>query len=362
MIGDEQNGEDYWLDPGLEMLANLHAENFDKIRTSRVSEKSAALFQLPGVCLELVGYGDRLTETLCGALAHRKIDRIPENSEIIRWEIADSQGQSGLAVLPAPSKPELSIGGLFHNSDRDVLVERRGSYVSVFDIKAKLIQTIAPGIDGLDTDLVAKPLLRLLAGVWHRAGYILCHAAFAGLNGKGVLVPGAGGAGKSTIATASLLAGADFCGDDFVLLRQEEDGLVGHSLFSSLMLADAHIANFPQLGRYAKKYSLSAAQKHMIFVDQVFPGQTKLSLKVDAMAVPKIVQEKQSKFIAGRHSQIWRALAPTSVFSSPWQEVSRAHFLLDVVQDLEPLTYCSGSDFALIANPLMLRYANQNDR
>lgn len=61
-----------------------------------------------------------------------------------------------------------------------------------------------------------------LAGLFSRwasdSGLILLHAAAVGWDGKGVLIAGRSGSGKSTFAVSCLTAGLDFVSDDYALI------------------------------------------------------------------------------------------------------------------------------------------------
>ncbi|MBQ6395188.1 MAG: hypothetical protein IJH87_02440 [Atopobiaceae bacterium] len=61
-------------------------------------------------------------------------------------------------------------------------------------------------------------------------GMLLLHAAAVGAGGKGVLLGGRGGKGKSTLASACLRRGMDFVSDDYTLLRKT-DALVADPLY-----------------------------------------------------------------------------------------------------------------------------------
>lgn len=50
---------------------------------------------------------------------------------------------------------------------------------------------------------------------------MLIHGAAVGTGGKGILLGGSGGAGKSTLAVSCLLRGMDFSGDDYILLSRK---------------------------------------------------------------------------------------------------------------------------------------------
>lgn len=60
--------------------------------------------------------------------------------------------------------------------------------------------------------------------------------AYVNGNGKGVLLPGKGGSGKSTIAFCALSSGYPFVGDDVVLCRRDEELLIMLPFKSYLLL------------------------------------------------------------------------------------------------------------------------------
>ena len=74
----------------------------------------------------------------------------------------------------------------------------------------------------------------------------LIHAGALGRPDGGVLLLGAGGAGKSTTTLASLGSALRIAGDDFNLVDTAEPVTV-HSLYSGAKLADAARSRFPEL-------------------------------------------------------------------------------------------------------------------
>lgn len=78
--------------------------------------------------------------------------------------------------------------------------------------------------DGLYRSLESAPLRAQLRWMGLDRGRHLMHAAAVGHGRDGMLLMGAGGAGKSTTALAAMLAGMAFVCDDFCVLRPEPDG------------------------------------------------------------------------------------------------------------------------------------------
>lgn len=90
----------------------------------------------------------------------------------------------------------------------------------------------------------ARPLTRLLAWFGEHHGLTWVHAACVGTDRGGVVIPAAGGSGKSTVAVAALLAGMSFAGDDFALLDTARDpgndtvlGVYGNTMLSAESIA-----------------------------------------------------------------------------------------------------------------------------
>ena len=81
-----------------------------------------------------------------------------------------------------------------------------------------------------ETGKAEPPRLQDTLGLMFRwaleSGMFLLHGAAVGKSGKGVLLGGMGGAGKSTLALSCLQMGMDFTGDDYVLMSRRGPHLV----------------------------------------------------------------------------------------------------------------------------------------
>lgn len=73
---------------------------------------------------------------------------------------------------------------------------------------------------GLKTDYTqfSHGMTDLLEEWGRKNGLLMLHGAAVGVDGKGVIIAGKGGAGKSTLSVACLMAGMDFVGDDYFML------------------------------------------------------------------------------------------------------------------------------------------------
>lgn len=89
-----------------------------------------------------------------------------------------------------------------------------------------------------------------LAELLKRQGLFMVHAAGLALQGKGLLLAGQSGAGKTTLALALLRAGFDFLGDDTVFLSHDQRGLLAQAFPDETDVMPQTFEFFPELRRH----------------------------------------------------------------------------------------------------------------
>jgi len=165
-----------------------------------------------------------------------------------------------------------------------------------------------------------KPL-HVFLSVWYNDREVqMVHAGLVSKNGKGVLFPGMGGAGKSTSALACLCAGFDYLGDDYIGLQALAEGsFVGHSLYNSTWLEPEHISRFPSLLPHAIPGTLPQEEKSLILLSHVFPKRLARSAPISVLALPRIVDTHATRFRPASKGEALLALAPTSMLALPFR-------------------------------------------
>ncbi len=164
-------------------------------------------------------------------------------------------------------------------------------------------------------------------------GARLCHAATLGHAGKGVLLSGAGGSGKSGTTLAGIAGGLSTVGDDYCLLTLG-DGPSAHPLYRILKQDPAGVAR--ALGSAASsrfgavnwqgKYEIHAsALSHSPFVDR---------LTIKALLLPKVAQAQKSELRPVSAGVAMRAFAPSSVFQLPDDEARGIQFAASLCRKL----------------------------
>lgn len=324
--------------------------------TAPPNETRSRHFALPGIALTVEATGAEAGALLTAAFSHLETSGpAPEGTPLV-WRIGDASPLEAFPNFPPLPTAMHDLGNFNISEDGTLFVERRRGMVTVYDHQNGVITSICQGADALENDVIAKPLLRFLMGILQQNRIYLAHAALVGLNGQGVLVTGKGGMGKSTISSAALGGGLSFCGDDFVALQRVDGAIIGHSLYATLLLHPDQVALHPHFSGLCRASHSVEVPKTVVILGKAFERQTVTRLRIEAMAVPKITADPMSCLQPLSRVAALRALTPTSVFSSPWREVERARFLIDLAADLSCFEYVSGSDFSQISDPVRGRY------
>ena len=160
-----------------------------------------------------------------------------------------------------------------------------------------------------------KPF-RVLLSVWlHDRGIQVIHAALVAKGGRGILLPGRGGAGKTTSALACLLAGLEYLGDDYVGLERLGDGaFAGHSLYDSTWLEPDHLVRFPPLIPHAIHGVLPWERKRLVHLSEVLPQRLVRTVPIHLVALPRLTRAPRTSSRPASKAEAVLAMVPTSMF------------------------------------------------
>ena len=157
--------------------------------------------------------------------------------------------------------------------------------------------------------------LHVPLSLWHKNQDIpLMHAGMVSKNGRGVLLAGPGGSGKSTSAVMCAHAGFDYLSDDLVGLELSSDGcFVGHSLYNSTFMEPDHLKRFSQLERYAIRGRYSFEKKHLVLLSQIASLRFARSCRIHSVVLPRVLNGFTSCFREASKGEALLALAPSSL-------------------------------------------------
>ncbi len=164
-------------------------------------------------------------------------------------------------------------------------------------------------------------------------GARLCHAATLGNDGKGILLSGAGGSGKSGTTLAGIAGGLSTVGDDYCLLTLDDD-VSAHPLYRILkqdpagvarVLGSAAASHFGAIN-WQGKYEIHASDlPRTPFVDR---------LAIKALVLPRVAHAEHSELRPISAGAAMRAFAPSSVFQLPDDEAQGIHFAAKLCRNL----------------------------
>lgn len=137
-------------------------------------------------------------------------------------------------------------------------------------------------------DNVVTPTLQ---DVRLRLGLVSVHSAAVALDGRGALLLGPGGSGKSTTALLLTLAGFDFLSDDGVTLRLEEGALVARSSSREILLLPDGAERWAALrfvGELPVRPRPHKVAKHVLRMDRAMPERCLDRTVVSVVTFPEI--------------------------------------------------------------------------
>ncbi len=205
-------------------MSHLAEEYFDAISQasdfamSQASQPKRRVFRIAGLAVDLKADGEEMFAAVTDAFSHLPSGQEPADLSITCWS-SDVTG----CPLPPPPMPDVEValrgelpvvdGGRFrfgfHSYSRTLMA------ADVQSGNAFVITESGMGQRGFER---ASPLRGPLSWLFAARGRLIVHAAAIASEGRGVLLIGPGGAGKSTLASAALQTGWAFLGDDLVAI------------------------------------------------------------------------------------------------------------------------------------------------
>lgn len=196
-----------------------------------------------------------------------------------------------------------------------------------------------------------SPLRAFLHWDYAARGMRLAHAGTLGLEGKGVLLAGAGGAGKSGTVVAGLLHGLDSVGDDYVLVDLE-GSVTARPLFSTLKQDPKGFARLRLKERLGAGRPLNWQGKHILHIGEIAPRPIRATLDIFALMVPRIGGSETSSIMPMSRRDAMMALAPSGIAQMPGERESGFRFFGDLTRLLPCYRLSLGPDPVEIAGTI----------
>jgi len=219
----------------------------------------------------------------------------------------------------------------------------------VYDLAARRGVQLMKGPDVFPPWEPGAPLRVFLHWAYAEQGRRLAHAGTLGRDGKGVMLAGAGGSGKSGTVLAGLIHGLSSVGDDYVLL-DIDDGVTAYPVFSTLKQDPA---GFDRLGLDARvrRRPLNWQGKHQFTIRELAPDGIAERLDIAAILLPRI-GAGATRIEPASAKEALLALAPSALYQMPGERESGFRFFSRVVAALPAFHIHLGTDPAEIAGAL----------
>ncbi len=186
---------------------------------------------------------------------------------------------------------------------------------------------------------------RILFHLWtHDLPSQLVHAGAMAKNGKGVLIPGQSGSGKSTSCLNLLQAGYDYLGDDYVWVELGEKIKVFSLYQSAKIEADNLHERFSDWIPYMSNPTNYLQQKAIFDIKNLYPNAGITSTEIKAILLPKVAHQEWTRFEKANPTHALMATAPTTLHHLPHNREISYQKMMKISTSLPNYHWRLGSD------------------
>ena len=301
-------------DGGADLGFNLMRNAFAQAKRMQPDLFHDSSYVLAGRPVQMRIVGRRLAEFMHLPFAHLRVDDphlTAPRLTIELWDQAETNVscQLGLIRDDLDSHPNLK-----HSADgRYASYQLQHSLVCLDRVSGSMVGYVS-NAEELSLYERGRPL-HVLLSLWHKSlDMPLVHAGLVSKNGRGVLLAGPGGSGKSTSAIASACAGFDYLSEDLVGLQSSpDDGFVGHSLYSSTFIEPDHLKRFALFEGHAIEGRYSFEKKLLVLLSQIAPLRFARACQIHAVVLPRVLHLPASQLRPASKGEALLTLAPSSL-------------------------------------------------
>ena len=144
-------------------------------------------------------------------------------------------------------------------------------------------------------------------------GAQMVHCAAIGKNGRGVLMTGPGGSGKSTTTAAAIDRGLETSGEDFVLIEGQAPPLA-HAVFDTLKLTGMALDAFTDLAREVVNPGRPEGEKACVHLGQTAAENFVSCIAIKGLASLSLGHGDRTTWRQASPVVVLQALAPSTMF------------------------------------------------
>lgn len=335
----------------VEAAAPPIVEAFEQAIGARPDEVRQGRAWLGGYSTELRVAGCDLYESLARTLAPAPEDE-PAELRIDLWDAA-------VTGSPVPEGPplngwrqDIAGGPLIRSADRRWLAHHHPDIDLWVDMaQGRLVGGVRTRRESIGWH-PARPLQTIfiywLAGL-RRA---VLHAAMVVVDGRGALVAGPSGHGKSTTAAASVAAGVGVVGDDTVALEETGGGWIGHCMHATLKTRTGAARLAPELAGVARPLAGRWAGESVIYLNEVRPESIVRSAPLSAILLPRLSDRAETEVEPIRAGAALAVLTGTALSLQPGEVAAGFEQVSALAEDLPAFRLRIGRDPSTIPDAI----------
>ena len=224
----------------------------------------------------------------------------PEAPSDLRFEFHPTADASrhGVRRPTVPGRMVLELPGgqvLYLEASRQLYIDLAGCARMLCDTQTGEVCVSYLESEASNAGLLSHPLFIIpLSELLKRRGLYMVHAAGLSLDGKGLLVAGASGAGKTTLTIALLRAGFGFLGDDTAFLCTRSQGLRVLAFPDEIDITPHTASFFPELQDFARRPSPAGRPKQSLISTRVYSARPTWECAPAVLVFPQIAQVHES--------------------------------------------------------------------
>ena len=306
-----------------------------------------ATYRLAGLSIERISDDGTVAELVDSRLSALRSDAVvgADITLELRGPLGDAEWPerpSG-AGRPIYDLEDLAID-YFDSSDR-LFVDCNGQVRMECAPAEGSIRIGISGSEPIDLVLATHPLLTLaLMETCKRFGRFPLHAAGLSRDGRGVLIPGTSGAGKSTTTVSLVRYGFDFLSDDTVFLTSEPDGIWAAGFPDEIDVTAGTVAMFDELSALADQPMSPGRDKHGFRVEEVFGISPLDRCRPVALVFPRIGDGAGPDLEPLRPAEALLELTPNLFLTDPVSTQAHLDLLGDLVRCVPSYVFRPGAD------------------
>jgi hypothetical protein len=285
--------------------------------------------KINGFLIRLTFSGQELIKGIMPALEHLVFRQTPEyDLTICLWDSTTTNTK--FPEIPWKINDRTITGEIWTYNDETLMIIYQPSNETVLllnKIKNLGIYWVRDAL-AIPYHDQASPL-KLIFQRWMRTRqFQVVHAGAVGFAEGGVLLAGKGGSGKSTTTLNCINSELQYAGDDYCLVSDHTEPHV-FSLYNTGKLKGEDIDRFPSLKPALSEHWQIMGEKALYFFHRHFPEKISTGFPLQAILIPEITGQQNTKLRRVSPAKGFLALAPTTIFQVPKADQSEVNHFLD---------------------------------